>query len=297
MAQNQTTSAQIEFGDWLYDPNPYSALSIIVLLLCLITSWQLSRPRSRYTLNRQVASCTAAYAATMVAITLLFLPWNLRHAPDFLYSIPMWNSAQSVAVGFGILFALSAFRGPSLLVSTIAYAVLVPSLYLGLLFLSTGIDLYSAGGYSVGLDSSELLSRSVICVASTLMLAMFSRSLFKNPRTPIGNTTHISLVAVVSCALFYICISIDEWIEAHATHIIFYEVPIRQMICLLCSTTLAIFSIPYIGWCRGRAKYALRCLEGACPYCTYELRGSIGQSDCPECGKPIPWERVVLPAD
>ncbi len=40
-----------------------------------------------------------------------------------------------------------------------------------------------------------------------------------------------------------------------------------------------------------------RMSKGQCPNCTYDLRGSVGQADCPECGRAIPWERVVLPAD
>jgi len=34
---------------------------------------------------------------------------------------------------------------------------------------------------------------------------------------------------------------------------------------------------------------------GCCPACDYDLRGSVGQPDCPECGQAIPWDKIKLP--
>ncbi|XAM00771.1 hypothetical protein OT109_05135 [Phycisphaeraceae bacterium D3-23] len=70
-------------------------------------------------------------------------------------------------------------------------------------------------------------------------------------------------------------------------------------------TTLTALCIVMLSWLvfgfilmrrRRLAAYnALHLDAGRCPTCTYDLRGSVGQASCPECGARIPWDRVTLP--
>jgi len=56
------------------------------------------------------------------------------------------------------------------------------------------------------------------------------------------------------------------------------------------SSVLWAATIEYV---RGRlSRVAPR---GSCQRCGYDLRGSVGRADCPECGQRIDWERVRVP--
>lgn len=211
-----------------FDPSLFSATSISLFLLGLIVAWLVSRPVSRHTLRRQIASCSASTAAIVAAYTLVVLSAGNLYLSNYLYHPPDWTCAHAVALAFAIGFAFSAFKGPSILASVIAYLALITGGFLTFLMLTDSVDTLLAE-HRRNLKSSEMISMLWISASLTALLSM----------------------AVV----------------------------------------------PHMFRCRRRSTLALGYLQGRCPSCAYELRGSVGQADCPECGKPIPWDRVVLPAE
>lgn len=290
-------TARTGHDNWLYITSPESVEAILALVFCVVATWILGRPKSRYTLDRQFACCSAACAAFIATLTMYLLPLHTQFYQDLLYSVPAWNTAQSITIAFGLYFALSGFRGPSILIGVLSFTVLVPTVFVGLLLLGAAVDFLTGAEYQRDLDMKELWSRIIICIATIALLAEFARSIVRYPRARPGVYGYSALLAIVLCGLLSVGIYLEYWIESYARHIFFYEIDPRTLLCSLSTVLLAIFALPYIDWCRQRSIYMWRCHQGRCPHCAYDLRGSVGQADCPECGRVIPWERVVLPAD
>lgn len=85
-------------------------------------------------------------------------------------------------------------------------------------------------------------------------------------------------------------------------------------ICLTCCVAAFLLTIPYIGTVAMLPVFVfLRCyslymleqfgsqwkvfLENVCTSCGYDLRGSVGQPTCPECGEPIVYDQPPPPPD